>query len=253
MNLFNNQQEGSAKKILSSLGRSEIAGDTKKFSLYELFAGEDDTKLMTSLLMVLVALLHVWGVLWLLKPSEKLTLAQPMMMEVSMLNAPSPKPAEAPPKPPEPKKIPPKKVENKKERVIPKQVQLPKPLALADEAVAKPTVAEPVADTRPTESPAPKTETYTEANFKANYGINPKPVYPQLAMSRGWEGKVLLRVSVSAEGNPLSVAIHQSSDHDSLDDAAVEAVEKWKFIPAKKGDKAVPCIVIVPINFSLNN
>lgn len=253
MNLFNNQQEGSAKKILSSLGRSEIAGDTKKFSLYELFAGEDDTKLMTSLLMVLVALLHVWGVLWLLKPSEKLTLAQPMMMEVSMLNAPSPKPAEAPPKPPEPKKIPPKKVENKKERVIPKQVQLPKPLALADEAVAKPTVAEPVADTRPTESPAPKTETYTEANFKANYGINPKPVYPPLAVNRGWEGKVLLRVSVSAEGTPLSVSIHQSSGHELLDDAAVEAVEKWKFIPAKKGDKAVPCIVIVPINFSLNN
>ena len=197
MYLFNNEQDGLNKKNLSSLGRSETAA--KKFSFYELFAGEDETKAMTSLLMVLVALLHVWGVLWLLRPSETMTLAQPMMMEVSMLNAPSPKPAEAPPKPPEPKKIPPKKIEKKKEPVIPKQVQLPKPQALADEAVAKPAVTEPVVDTKPTESPAPKTETYTEANFKANYGINPKPVYPQLAMSRGWEGKVLLRVNVSAE------------------------------------------------------
>jgi len=62
-----------------------------------------------------------------------------------------------------------------------------------------------------------------------------------------------LRVNVSAEGLSLSVAVHQSSGHESLDDAAVEAVEKWKFIPAKKGDKAVPCTVIVPINFTLNN
>ena len=251
MYLFNNQQDGSNKKILSSLGRSESAA--KKFSVYEFLTGEEDPYAMTSLLIVLVALLHVWGALWMLEPVETMTLAQPMMMEVSMLNAPSPKPVVAPPKPPEPKKIPPKKVEKKKEPVIPKQVQLPKPLALADEAVAKPTAAEPVADSRPTENTAPKIETYTEANFKANYGINPKPVYPALAVNRGWEGKVLLRVSVSAEGNPLSVAIHQSSDHDSLDDAAVEAVEKWKFIPAKKGDKAVPCVVIVPINFSLNN
>ena len=243
MYLFNNQQDGSNKKILSSLGRSESAA--KKFSVYEFLTGEEDPNAMTGLLLVLVALLHVWVALWMLEPVETMTLAQPMMMEVSMLNAPSPKPVVAPPKPPEPKKIPPKKVEKKKETV------LPKPLPMAEDAIPKPS-AQPVVDSRPTENKAPVPETYTEANFKANYGINPKPVYPPLAVNRGWEGKVLLRVSVSAEGTPLSVSIHQSSGHESLDDAAVEAVEKWKFIPAKKGEKAVPCNVIVPINFSLN-
>jgi protein TonB len=243
MYLFNNQQDGSNKKILSSLGRSESAA--KKFSVYEFLTGEEDPNAMTGLLLVLVALLHVWVALWMLEPVETMTLAQPMMMEVSMLNAPSPKPVVAPPKPPEPKKIPPKKVEKKKEPV------LPKPLPMAEDAIPKPS-AQPVVDSRPTENKAPVPETYTEANFKANYGINPKPVYPALAVNRGWEGKVLLRVSVSAEGTPLSVSIHQSSGHESLDDAAVEAVEKWKFIPAKKGEKAVPCNVIVPINFSLN-
>ena len=246
MYLFNNQQDGSNKKMLSSLGRSESVSVSKMKSVYEFLMGEEDPNAMTGLLMVLVALLHVWGVMWLLEPVEVKTLAQPMMMEVSMLNAPSPKPIVAPPKPPEPKNILPKKVEKKKEPV------LPKPLPMADEAVAKPVAAPPVSDSPPTENKAPIPETYTEANFKANYGINPKPVYPQLAVSRGWEGKVLLRVSVSAEGVPLSVAIHQSSGHESLDDSAVEAVEKWKFIPAKKGDKAVSCNVIVPINFSLN-
>ena len=245
MYLFNNSQDGSNKKILSSLGGSESTNSAKKFSVYEFLTGEEDPNAMTGLLMVLVALLHVWGVIWILEPGETMTLAQPMMMEVSMLNAPSPKPIVAPPKPPEPKKIPPKKVEKKKEPV------LPKPLPMAENAIPTPS-AQPVVDSRPTENKAPVPETYTEANFKANYGINPKPVYPPLAVNRGWEGKVLLRVSVSAEGTPLSVSIHQSSGHESLDDAAVEAVEKWKFIPAKKGEKAVPCNVIVPINFSLN-
>ena len=243
MYLFNNSQDGSTKKILSSLGRSESAA--KKFSIYEFLTGEEDPNAMTGLLMVLVALLHVWGVIWMLEPVETMTLAQPMMMEVSMLNAPSPKPIVAPPKPPEPKKIPPKKVEKKKEPV------LPKPLPMAENTIPTPS-AQPVVDSRPTENTAPKIETYTEANFKANYGTNPKPTYPPLAVSRGWEGKVLLRVNVSAEGLSLSVTVHQSSGHDSLDDAAIEAVEKWKFIPAKKGDKAVSCNVIVPINFSLN-
>ncbi len=244
MYLFNNSQDGSTKKILSSLGRSESAA--KKFSIYEFLTGEEDPNAMTGLLMVLVALLHVWGVIWMLEPVETMTLAQPMMMEVSMLNAPSPKPIVAPPKPPEPKKIPPKKVEKKKEPV------LPKPLPMAENAIPTPS-AQPVVDSRPTENKAPVPETYIEANFKANYGTNPKPTYPPLAVNRGWEGKVLLRVNVSAEGLSLSVTVHQSSGHDSLDDAAIEAVEKWKYIPAKKGDKAVPCTVIVPINFTLNN
>jgi protein TonB len=64
---------------------------------------------------------------------------------------------------------------------------------------------------------------------------------------------VLLRVNVSADGHSESVTVYQSSDHEMLDESAVEAVEKWLFIPAKQGDRAVPSTVIVPINFTLNN
>ena len=94
-----------------------------------------------------------------------------------------------------------------------------------------------------------KSEAYTEPNFNANYGNNPKPVYPKLAVDNEWVGKVLLRVSVSEEGAPITVSIHQSSGHEALDASAIEAVWKWKFIPAKNGDKPVPSIIIVPINF----
>ena len=96
-------------------------------------------------------------------------------------------------------------------------------------------------------------EPYSEASFNANYGTNPKPKYPAIARSRGWQGKVLLRVSVSAEGLSEAVTVHRSSGHDALDESAVAAVEKWQFIPAKRGNTAVACSVIVPIIFTLNN
>ena len=263
MYLFNNHEDGLSKKILSPMGGSAIFVADKKSGLFESLTGEEQSGSIGSLLLILVLLLHIWGALWLLQPAEpSITAAQPLMMEVSMVNAPSPQPMAAPPappRPPEPKKPPVKKPVKKITPVVPKQVALPKPMKAAEEALPAPSPVEPVADTSKTSSDAApaktvsKAETYSEANFKANYGINPKPNYPALARSRGWEGKVLLRVNVSADGHSESVTVYQSSDHDMLDESAVEAVEKWLFIPAKQGDRAVPSTVIVPINFTLNN
>ena len=76
---------------------------------------------------------------------------------------------------------------------------------------------------------------------------------PAAARSRGWQGQVLLRVKVTAEGYSESVTVERSSGHDLLDEAAVTAVEKWRFIPARRGTTAVACTVRVPIIFTLNN
>lgn len=96
-------------------------------------------------------------------------------------------------------------------------------------------------------------EQFSEANYKANYAHNPKPDYPSIAKSRGWQGKVMLRVLVSAEGAGLSVAVDQSSGHEALDESAVEAVRRWRFIPAKRGETPVASSVLVPIVFKLRN
>ena len=255
MYLFNNHENGLIRQNLPSVGGAiPVAGN-----LFNALTGEEKPDTMAGLMLVLVLLLHIWAALWLLQPSEpSITPAQPLMMEVSMVNAPHPQPIvtpPAPPKPPEPKKPPVKKPVKKIAQVTPKQAALPKPVTASD---AAPPAPSPVVDTSTAVSEAAPAKTaakpeYTEANFKANYGINPKPNYPALARSRGWQGKVLLRVNVSADGRSESVEIHQSSGHDTLDEAAVEAVEKWKFIPAKRGDTAVACTVIVPINFTLDN
>lgn len=80
----------------------------------------------------------------------------------------------------------------------------------------------------------------------------PAPEYPALAMRRGWEGTVLLRVHVLASGSPSEIQVQKSSGREALDQAAVKAVKRWSFVPAKRGDKAEDGWVSVPIDFKLN-
>lgn len=82
---------------------------------------------------------------------------------------------------------------------------------------------------------------------------NPGPQYPRSARRRGDEGTVVVRVAVSASGVPDTVQLLSSSGFQSLDSAAVEAVRGWRFIPARRGDVAVPAMLDVPIAFRLTN
>lgn len=83
------------------------------------------------------------------------------------------------------------------------------------------------------------------------YAENPAPVYPRIARRRGLEGEVWLRVRVSPEGGVFSVEVERSSGHPVLDGAAVEAVRKWRFHPARAGEVPVEGVVRVPIRFEL--
>ena len=106
-------------------------------------------------------------------------------------------------------------------------------------------------DIHPTASSAPAA--IVAARFDADYLQNPKPVYPSMSRRQGEEGKVVLRVRVSAQGAAFSVEIKQSSGYARLDEAARLAVEKWRFVPARQGSDAVESSVLVPLNFTLDN
>ncbi len=86
----------------------------------------------------------------------------------------------------------------------------------------------------------------------AAYLNNPIPSYPPIARRTGVQGKALLRVHVSTEGIAIEVQLHQSSGSSALDEAALEAVRKWRFVPAKQGTEPVVAWVLVPIDFRLN-
>ncbi|MRR51036.1 MAG: energy transducer TonB, partial [Rhodocyclaceae bacterium] len=91
------------------------------------------------------------------------------------------------------------------------------------------------------------------ARFDADYLHNPKPVYPSASRRLGEQGRVLLRVYVSAEGRAEKVEVKTSSGFQRLDQAAEDAVSRWRFVPAKRGDQAVAAWVQVPITFQLDS
>lgn len=91
-------------------------------------------------------------------------------------------------------------------------------------------------------------------DFRAAYLNNPGPRYPNASRRRREEGTVVLKVLVSADGEPEQVLLEQSSGHDALDEAALGVVrDHWKFEPAREHDVPVPAWVAVPMQFSLKN
>lgn len=93
----------------------------------------------------------------------------------------------------------------------------------------------------------------TEPMYRGGYLNNPKPAYPALSIEEGETGTVQLRVHVSAQGQPLDVALATSSGFPRLDRAAVAAVKRWTFTPAKRGAEAIAYTFIVPVEFSLKS
>jgi protein TonB len=128
----------------------------------------------------------------------------------------------------------------------------PEPEAAPAAAVSAPTPAvagppSPVAVDRASELPKP----VAAPRFDAAYLNNPRPEYPRVARRLGEQGRVLLRVFVTAAGLPEKVEIRSSSGSPRLDQAARDAVRNWKFVPARRGDEAIGAWVVVPITFVL--
>ncbi|MBU2703480.1 protein TonB [Sporomusaceae bacterium BoRhaA] len=80
------------------------------------------------------------------------------------------------------------------------------------------------------------------------------PKYPESARRQGIEGTVVLKIQILSNGRPGFVSAYHSSGSDMLDDAAVEAVQQWRFIPAedKSTGKAIICVTTMPVVFRLN-
>ena len=62
-----------------------------------------------------------------------------------------------------------------------------------------------------------------------------------------------MKVLVSTEGAAEDVQIEKSSGYERLDNAAVTAVKRWRFIPAKRNNQPLSAYVLVPMKFSLDN
>jgi len=79
----------------------------------------------------------------------------------------------------------------------------------------------------------------------------PEPVYPVWSRKRGEEGRVVIQVEISAEGQVLKVQVADSSSYARLDRAALEAVRKAAFRPATDAGHPVGSITKVAYKFQL--
>lgn len=116
-------------------------------------------------------------------------------------------------------------------------------------AAEPPSAPAEVASTARSSTPDPVTPPRPVAGMETNQA----PRYPEIARRRGEQGRVMLRVSVSADGNPLEVDVLESSGHATLNSAAQLAVRGWRFVPATRIGTPIQAVAEVPIRFRLDN
>lgn len=181
--------------------------------------------------------------------SSSLSKVQPAPLaevSVSLLSA------AAPPAPPQEKPTPRPPAPSKAPRPVAKPA-----ITQTSSEPASP-VAAPAAVSAPAPAPAATPANNSDSapvsapRFDAGYLNNPAPRYPPLSRRMGEEGKVMLRVLVSSEGQAQEVRLHVSSGSARLDEAAIDAVRNWRFVAARQGERSISGWVIVPISFRLD-
>lgn len=197
-----------------------------------------------------VLLLHVALVAVLLTVRQHLVHkreAQLTLIDLSV--APPPPPAAAPaPEPERPTLVEPTVT-------VPQPlVQVPQLAAPVLAATPQPVpVAVPVPTLAPSTGIAPAPPAVVQANDLDSRMIAGKPPrYPLESRRRKEQGTVLLSLVLGLDGSVSSISVAQSSGFARLDDAALDAVRKWRWEPTLRGGQPVLVKGIVRIPFVLN-
>lgn len=81
--------------------------------------------------------------------------------------------------------------------------------------------------------------------------LNPRPDYPITLRQRGIEGTVWLRVRVDRSGLPEQIILFKTSGYRLFDEAALRAVARWRFRPARSNGQHIASWVEFPVRFIL--
>lgn len=104
--------------------------------------------------------------------------------------------------------------------------------------------------------PAAQIFAQTETPIRIGLGIDPprktlhvSPVYPAVAQAARVQGVVILEATIDRDGRVASARVLRSIP--LLDQAAVDAVRQWQFLPTSLNGVPVPVIMTVRVNFTL--
>lgn len=87
--------------------------------------------------------------------------------------------------------------------------------------------------------------------FNASYLKNPQPLYPALSRRLREQGLVVIYAYIENDGKVSALSVKSSSGFDRLDKSALQAIQYWHFLPAKKNNILIASLVEIPINFTL--
>jgi protein TonB len=78
-----------------------------------------------------------------------------------------------------------------------------------------------------------------------------RPTYPEIAQEAGIEGVVIVQAFIDKKGRVKETLILKGVPNTGLDEAAMEAIRKTRFRPAKQRERAVGVWISIPVNFKL--
>ena len=77
-----------------------------------------------------------------------------------------------------------------------------------------------------------------------------EPEYSEDARKAKLQGTVVLRIEVNTRGLAQNITVRQSLGL-GLDQRAIDAVQKWKFLPGKVNGRPATVVAYVEVNFRL--
>ena len=194
---------------------------------------------------ILIFLLAIYG-----KNQQTLEVQPPVLISAHLISA------EKPQSQPQQKQPISKPVAQKKVVLLPKST----PVA----PIAKPqTSSSHTAEPSKTASQIPPAENTAVSPAAASTSIeaphldhalrleNAETPYPAASLRLGEKGTVVLRIYILANGSVGEVQLEATSGYSRLDNAAIQAVKRWHFIPAKQGGQPIAYWYVQPVFFDL--
>ena len=80
-----------------------------------------------------------------------------------------------------------------------------------------------------------------------------RPEYPEIAQEAGIEGTVYVQAFIDKNGRVKEVSVVKGIPNTGLNEAAMEAIRKTRFRPAKQRERAVGVYISIPVHFKLKN
>jgi protein TonB len=78
------------------------------------------------------------------------------------------------------------------------------------------------------------------------------PIYPLWSKRMREQGEVVLQVFLDTSGRVVRTEINRTSGSPRLDQAAQEAVQRWRCQPATKNGQPASAVALQSINFVIN-